>query len=83
MTNEAHELIEHLERRMDKLATPWRTTQEAAEYCRVSEATIRRLTAAGKLEAHRFQGLDHPKYHVDDLDAALGRRIKTERELAA
>lgn len=71
MTFQVLEIVEELKQELRRQSSPWRTTREAAEYCRRGIAWIRWQTNKGLLKAHKAAPHDHPVYHTDDLDALL------------
>lgn len=73
------EVVEELKQEMRRQASPWRTTREAAEYCRRGIGWIRWQTNKGLLKAHKAAPHDHPVYHTDDLDALLRGTISNAR----
>jgi excisionase family DNA binding protein len=50
------------------MTTPWLKIAEAAEYARVSEPTIRREVAGGRLRAYRVGGKKALRFRVEDVD---------------
>lgn len=52
------------------MATPWLTTEEAAEYLRVSRYTIDRMCRAGRLHFAR-PGTKDRRFRREWLDAAM------------
>jgi excisionase family DNA binding protein len=53
------------------MTTPWLKINEAAEYARVSEPTIRREVRGGRLKAYRVGGKKALRFRVEDVDAWL------------
>jgi excisionase family DNA binding protein len=53
------------------MTSPWLTLLEAAEYTKVSTATITRARKAGGLRGYRVQGKKLWRFHVADLDRWL------------
>ena len=56
----------------DPSTTPWLTTDEAAEYLRVTRSTLYRWAAEGCLKYFESPG-GHRRYRVEDCDAALAQ----------
>ncbi len=51
--------------------TPWMTLEEAAEYLRVSERTMRTLIAKEQVAAYRVGPAGNLRFKRDDLDRSL------------
>lgn len=79
MKFEVLEVVEELKQELRRQASPWRTTREAAEYCRKGIGWVREQTNRGRLKAHKLAPHDHPVYHIDDLDALLRSTISKVR----
>lgn len=56
----------------EKRATPWMTTDEAAQYLRLSPGTLRNWRVDGEGPKHRKVGRA-VRYRLDDLDAFMMR----------
>ena len=50
--------------------SPWLTTEEAADYCRLSVEAVRGSEKRGQLRAHRSES-GRVRYRREDLDAFL------------
>lgn len=51
--------------------TDWLTRKEAQEYLRISQPSLWRLVAAGRLKSYSIEGLVGKRYRREDLDALL------------
>lgn len=54
------------------ISSPWRTRTETAEYLRVSPLTVDNMVIDGRLKAYSA-GPRIVRFHIDDINAALGR----------
>lgn len=51
--------------------SPWMTPEEAADYLRVSRATLYRMCGAKVIPFHELPGSKRRRFRRDELDAAV------------
>ena len=56
----------------DPIPSPWLTRAEAAAYLHVTTVTLDTMAMDGRITPHRH-GTRVVRYHIDDLNAAMGR----------
>lgn len=56
----------------------WLTVKEAAEYLRVSKATLYRMIADGRVKAYEIPGSSRKRFKREELDALLAPAPKQD-----
>jgi hypothetical protein len=69
-------IVELLTESIERAASPWLTTQEAAFYISSSVSTINRWKNQGNLQPYYGPGMTNPRYKRTDLDALMKNKSR-------